>query len=109
MRRRLLLSLGLLALMLLGGYLLLWLTARPGPLEVAYGQIREGMPEREARDIIGRPESGGSGSRETALWVGGGRVLELAFRDGAVARKTLTDSGPPGPLAWLRRWLGITP
>lgn len=57
LRKPLLFLLGLVALLLAGGYLLLWLTAPPRHriTEESYAQIREGMTESEAEQTLGGP------------------------------------------------------
>jgi hypothetical protein len=56
MRKRLLLSLGLLGLVLLGGYLLLWLTApRHRVSQLGWQQIEAGMTQEEVERVLGGP------------------------------------------------------
>jgi hypothetical protein len=54
MRKRLLLGLGLLALVLLGGYLVLWLTAPSHRITAeAAAKIRAGMTEQQVEGLLG--------------------------------------------------------
>lgn len=132
MRKRLLPSLGVLALLLAGGYLLLWLTV-PGwrPDRMLYERLRRGMTEADVERLLGPPAEAdrpAPGEKWSALvWQQGKGMWEepvlLTRRwqaeDGTIlvafgAERTVVDysfrdspGADEGVLARLRRWLGI--
>lgn len=130
MRKRLFLGLGLPALLLLGGYLLLWLTIPPGYriTDENLERILPGMTEKEVERILGVPAGNYSGKRgyfasrppdelERLLrqghkeWVGEGLSIVVRFNEQGVvlnASRGANFGSSPSFLDRLRRWLGIT-
>jgi hypothetical protein len=133
MRKRLLLSVGLLAALLLGGYLLLWLTApRVVVTQETLAKMHVGMTEAEVEELLGGPP--GDYTRDQpalepprvlneeprmtmARWAGwDGRIVVFFDHRGRVSEREFWGWVPgdpfapqkPSPLAKLRRWLGIS-
>lgn len=131
MRKRGLVTLGLLALVLAGGYLVLWLTApgdRVTPENVA--RLREGMTRAEVEAALGGPpgvyhpdgerlaalfrhpatgwewRAAADGEADGAVWAGRAGAVVIGFdRDGRVAdlpALSWVDNGHP-PLSFLAK------
>lgn len=134
MRKRLLLFSGLLALALLGGYLVLWWTAPRHPLGWrGYQKIELGMTERQVEEALGAPPGshldlpegeklvydhaaevsrGRSEAPRGLSWVSNEGNLGVAFDEaGRVVGVTFTPLRRANVplLDRLRRWLGLTP
>lgn len=132
MRKRLLFTLGPLALVLLGGYALLWWTA-PRVSRANFGRIEVGMTLAEVEALLGPPGMYATGplvDREgqrpfsvfidygprpggaRKLWVGDHGAVWVNLDDAGRVAGTqvlgLRREAEP-PLVKLRRWLGIAP
>lgn len=118
MRRRVLVSLGLLALVLLAGAAVLLLAPRD-PLAIAAAQICEGMTEQEVVATVGRPPdmpgfvrpmTNWRGTPGGGLWVSERHWLSVSVdAEGRVVSISLRPAGAPTLLERVRGWLGITP
>lgn len=111
MRKRLLLILGLLGLLLGGGYLLLWLAQPPpDPLEAIWKQVdpvREGLTRQGFEQIVGFPPVRVEGDFEycQATWRdGAGEFYAIFIQDRFV---TTGRYRTPGLRSHLRRWIGF--
>jgi hypothetical protein len=128
MRKCVVLMLGLLGAVLLGGYLVLWLTApRHRVSHLGWEGIEVGMTQTEVEQVLGGPPGNYAstpygimrrqivpqGATSLKEWRGEEGVIDVWFGlDGKVVDAYWVELGYPiheSLLTRLRRWLGITP
>jgi outer membrane protein assembly factor BamE (lipoprotein component of BamABCDE complex) len=127
MRKRVVLILVVLAIALLGGYLLLWATAPTDSITADNAaKIYEGMTEPDVEQVLGGPAGVYHPDGETwawvlengritighrrKIWVGRAGGIRVHFDEGGRVAVSQWVDGPERSLdllAKLRRWLGI--
>lgn len=113
MRKRVALAFGLLALVLLGVYLVLWATGpEAGVSPAAWREVREGMNAAEVEALLGRRDFAEVvGDIICYVWEGPDRDWDVYLNpQGRVAGKGVSETREPtSALLRLRHWLGIVP